>query len=251
MINYLQITPDLLTYVRECSAPESDALRGLRERTAALPEAMMQVPPEQGRLLTLLTLLTGARRVLEIGVFTGYSTLCLATGVPADGTVLGIERNQQWLDIARPFWDRAGVGDRIETVTGEAEQVLDAMTDPFDLIFIDADKERYDHYYEAALRLARPGALVIVDNTLHFGRVVDPEAPTDDPEYERMRPQYRALDRLNRKIAVDPRVDCGMVPAFDGLTLCRVRESGDQGGVIDGAWPEPKRQPSTVPTAGL
>jgi caffeoyl-CoA O-methyltransferase len=176
----------------------------------------MQVAPEQGAFMTLITRAIGAKRVVEVGTFTGYSALCIARGLPDDGWLLACDVSEEWTAIARRHWERAGVAKRIELRLGPAIETLRALPQEprFDMGFIDADKPSYPAYYEEILKRLRPGGLVLVDNVLWFGRVVDPAA--DDP-------QTRAIRAFNDAVAADPRVDCAMLPVSDGLTILRKR----------------------------
>ncbi|ANW21723.1 O-methyltransferase [Streptomyces clavuligerus] len=220
MANQTDPTAGLLAYVREVSLRDDDILRGLREETARLPGgAALQVMAEEGQLLGLLVRLTGARAVLEIGTFTGYSTLCMARALPAGGTVVTCDITDRWPDIGLPYWKRAGVDGRIELRIGDAAGVLEGLLaergpDSFDLVFIDADKAGYPVYYAKALTLTRPGGLVVIDNTLFFGRVTDPGA--QDPD-------SRAIRGLNAALLHDERVDLSLLPMADGITLARKR----------------------------
>ncbi|GAB3878323.1 class I SAM-dependent methyltransferase [Kibdelosporangium lantanae] len=179
----------------------------------------MQVMAEEGQLLALLVGLTGARSVLEIGTFTGYSTLCMARAVPPDGEVVTCELDERWSAMGVDYWERAGVARRVDVRIGDATETLAALTEErgggsFDLAFIDADKANYGAYYEAALTLVRPGGLIVIDNTLFFGRVVDPTA--QDPD-------TTAIRALNASLRDDERVDVSMVTMADGITLARKR----------------------------
>jgi caffeoyl-CoA O-methyltransferase len=178
--------------------------------------SLMQIAPEQGAFMTLLARAIGARRAIEVGTFTGYSTLCLARGLTADGRVIACDVSQEWTAIARRYWEKAGVAEKIELRIGPAAQTLRALPeDPvFDLAFIDADKPSYPVYYELILARLRSGGLILVDNVLWMGQVVNPAA-TD--------PQTSAIRAFNDAVARDPRVDCAMLAVSDGLTLLRKR----------------------------
>jgi caffeoyl-CoA O-methyltransferase len=177
---------------------------------------MMQIAPEQGAFMTLLARAIGAKRVIEVGTFTGYSALCIARGLPDEGRLLACDVSEEWTAIAARYWKRAGVADRIELRLGPALDTLRALPVEarFDMGFIDADKPSYPAYYEEILVRLRPGGLILVDNVLWFGRVVDPAA--DDP-------QTAAIRAFNDQVAADPRVDCSMLPVSDGLTILRKR----------------------------
>ncbi len=197
---------------------EPEVLRRLREETARLPEAVMQIAPEEGQFLNLLVRLTGARRIIEVGTFTGYSSIAMALAVPEGGLVLCCDLSHHWTAIARRYWQEAGVEDRIDLRLAPARATLDLLVaegwDDFDMAFIDADKENYLHYYEACLKLLRPGGLIVVDNTLWDGAVADPE------NHE---PSTEAIRAFNERVYNDERVDLSMIPVADGLTLLRKR----------------------------
>ena len=211
-------TAELLSYVRESSLRDDLVLRELREVTAGLPAGeAMQVMAEEGQLLGLLVGLTGARSVLEIGTFTGYSTLCMARALPADGRLVTCDLDERWPGIGAEYWRRAGVGDRIDLRIGAATDTLAELLAErgpgcFDLVFIDADKPNYPRYYEDSLELTRPGGLIVIDNTLFFGRVAEEAAQDRDTV---------AVRELNRLLHRDPRVDLSLLIMADGITLAR------------------------------
>jgi len=211
-------TPQIRDYVRSVSLREDPVLAELRTLTAGLPAgSAMQVMAEEGQLLALLVGLTGAKAVLEIGTFTGYSTLCMARALPPDGVVVTCDRDGRWPAIGAEYWQRAGVADRIDVRLGDATRTLAALADEwgvesFDFVFIDADKANYGAYYEAALKLVRPDGLIVIDNTLFFGRVVDPES--QDPDTV-------AIRALNAALHDDPRVEVSLLTMADGITLAR------------------------------
>ena len=211
-------------YLLAHQAPEHPILAELRSLTEGLAEAKMQSTVEQGHFLVLLVRLIAARRVLDIGTFTGTSALAMALALPDGASVTTCEVSQEWHDIGRPFWDRAKVADKIDFHLGPAQATLSSIErssgpDQFDLAFIDADKIGYDAYYEACLRLVRPGGLVVLDNTLRRGRVVDVRDVEDDTEAHRI---------MNRKIAADERVDRVLLPIASGMTLARRRRDGEK-----------------------
>ncbi|PWJ05412.1 SAM-dependent methyltransferase [Streptomyces sp. NWU49] len=220
MAEQLVVSDTLHAYLREVSLREDEVLSELREFTAQLPAgAAMQVSAEEGQLLALLVRLTGAVNVLEIGTFTGYSTLCMARALPPEGRLTTCDITDRWPDIAARYWRKAAVDDRIELRIGDARETLDALrlergAGHFDLVFIDADKSGYLGYYEKSLDLLRPGGLVVVDNTLFFGRVVDPGAQDADTV---------AIREFNRFLHGDERVDVSMLSMADGITLARKR----------------------------
>lgn len=215
----IQLTSELYTYLLEVSLRESDLLQELRERTRRMPEARMQIAPEQGQFMTLLARLLGARQALEIGVFTGYSALCVASALPADGRLIACDISAEYTRIAREYWERAGVADRIDLRLAPASETLatllaEGAAGSFDLAFIDADKTGYADYYEQCLALLRPGGLIVVDNVLWNGRVLDAATADEDT---------RAIRAFNRRIHKDARVDLSLVPIGDGLSLLRKR----------------------------
>ena len=218
MAGQTALTAPLLRYVREVSLREDAILRELREETSAYPMGTaMQVMAEEGQLLGLLVRLLGARQVLEIGTFTGYSTLWLARAVAPGGRVVTCDITDRWPAIGRPYWERAGVADRIEVRIGDARDTLADLLaggaeGTVDLVFIDADKAGYRHYYEASLRLARPGGLLVLDNTVLFGQVADPAAADPDTV---------AVRELNAFLHGDGRVELALLTMADGITLAR------------------------------
>jgi len=198
---------------------EPELFRRLRAETAALPQRNMQIAPEQGQFMRLLAELTGARRALEVGTFTGYSALWVASALPPDGHMVCCDINAEWTSIARRYWQAAGLADRIELRLGPGRETLDALladgaAGTFDFAFIDADKTGYDDYYERVLQLLRPGGLLAVDNALSDGEVAIPDCAHAD---------VRAIDALNRKVQADERVSSSLVPIGDGLLLARKR----------------------------
>lgn len=213
------LSDSLYDYFASVSLREADILRRLRDETATLPRATMQIAPEQGQFLALLVQLTGARRCLEVGVFTGYSALCVAAALPAGGSVVACDVSEEWTAVARRYWEEAGVAERIELKLAPALETLDRLlangqSGTFDFAFIDADKSNYSNYFERSLRLVRQGGLIAVDNTLWYGRVADPENHDEDTE---------AIRRFNRSLHADARIDLSLVPIGDGVTLARKR----------------------------
>ena len=213
----ISLTDSLYDYLLSVSLRESDLQRRLREETAEDPMARMQISPEQGQFMALLARLMGARRCIEVGVFTGYSSLAVALALPADGRIVACDVSEEWTAIARRYWTEAGVADRIELRLVPALDTLDALlaaggAGTFDLAFIDADKTNYLGYYERVLELLRPGGLAVVDNTLWSGRVADPEVADADTV---------ALRHFNECLHRDERVDLALLPVGDGLTLAR------------------------------
>ncbi len=216
MSRAMPVTDAVVAYVERFGAREHPAQRRCREETRKLPNAMMQIGPEQGAFLALLAKLVGAKRTLEVGTFTGYSALSVALALPADGKVVALDISREFTDRARVYWKEAGVEDRIDLRVGPALESLDRMVaageGPFDLAFIDADKTGYDAYYERALRLLRPGGLIALDNMLWSGHVADESFDDTDT---------RALRALNAKINADARVDMTLVKVGDGVVLAR------------------------------
>jgi predicted O-methyltransferase YrrM len=204
-------------YLVRSGQTEHPVAAKLRLLTAAMPNASMQIAPEQGQLLAMLARLVNARRTLEIGTFTGYSALWVALALPSDGRLIACDVSAEWTAIARRHWEEAGVGGKIELRLGSAADSLKALerdgrTGEFDLAFIDADKDGYDEYYERSLRLLRGGGVIVFDNVLWSGRVADPAVQDADT---------KALRALNAKIAGDARVDKVMLPVGDGMTIAR------------------------------
>jgi len=211
----ISMTDELHDYLLRVSVREPDLLRRLREETSTMPMAMMQISPEQGQFMALLVRLIGARRAIEIGTFTGYSALAIASSLPPGGRLVACDVSAEWTAIARRYWARAGVDDRIDLRLAPAQDTLASLLaagrgGSFDFAFIDADKQNYDAYYERALALLRPGGLITIDNVLWDGKVADPSV--DDEE-------TRAIRSLNRKIHGDQRVALSLIPIADGLTL--------------------------------
>jgi caffeoyl-CoA O-methyltransferase len=205
-------------YLLAHCTPADDVLADLAAETAAaFPDAaQMQVSHDEGQLLTMLVELTGARTAVEVGVFTGYSAICIARGLPADGRLLACDVSVEWTDLARTYWRRAGVADRIDLRIAPAAETLRALPpDPvIDFAFIDADKTGYPTYYEELLGRMRPGGLLVLDNVLQSGRVLE-----SDPDH----PAVAAIQRLNDQVVADPRVESVMLPVRDGVTLIRKR----------------------------
>lgn len=216
---FTRIDERVYAYLLDHQPPEHPVLSELRSLTDGLAEAKMQSTVEQGHFLALLVKLIAARRVLEIGTFTGTSALAVALALPERGSVTTCDVSQEWCDIGRSFWARADVADRIDFRLGPARDTLASIErtsgiNQFEIAFIDADKTGYDVYYEACLRLVRPGGLIILDNTLRRGRVADARDVEEDTEAHRV---------MNRKIAMDERVDRVLLPIASGMTLARRR----------------------------
>ena len=211
----LGLDQPLYEYFLSVSVREVEVLQKLREETAKHPAAIMQIAPEQGQFMALLVQLLGAKKTLDIGVFTGYSSLVVALALPAEGKIIACDIDEESTAIARRYWQQAGVIDKIDLHLAPAIETLNKLidegqTNTFDFAFIDADKRNYDNYYEQALKLIRPGGLIAIDNVLWSGRVAD---PLDDDK------RTVAIRAFNQKLALDERVKISLVPIADGLTL--------------------------------
>lgn len=217
----LFLNQSIYEYMCAISLHEPEVMTELRSETAPLEYAVMQITPEQGQFMTLLTRLVGARRAIEIGTFTGYSTLAIAMGLPDDGQVIACDISEEWTSIGKRYWRQAGLANKIDLRLAPALETLDALvasgeTASFDLAFIDADKQSQLSYYERCLELLRPGGLIMVDNVLWGGSVVDDSNQT---------PETCAIREFNDFLHQDQRVDISLVPIGDGLTLARKRFS--------------------------
>ena len=217
--NTLGLDNQLYDYLLSVSLREPDILRQLREETASYPMARMQISPEQGQFMALLVQLLGATKTLEVGVFTGYSSLCVALALPPNGKIVACDVSEEYTAIARRYWQAAGVADKIDLRLAPALETLDELlaagqAESFDFAFIDADKGNYEGYYERALQLIRPGGLIAIDNVLWSGRVADPQEQGNNTQ---------ALRALNEKLHDDERITLSMVPIADGLTLALKR----------------------------
>jgi len=213
------LTPELADYVRASSEAPDEVAADLLAETAAMADRgeippTFQIAPEQGVFMQVLATALGARRAIEIGTFTGYSALCVARGLPADGSLLCLDVNEQWTSVARRYWERAGLSDRIELRLGDAHETLRAVpAEPtFDLAFVDADKTGYPDYVDQLYPRMRPNGVVLLDNTLRHGKVLDPESDDD-----------RSVVELNAALVADPRWETVLLPLADGLTMLRVR----------------------------
>jgi O-methyltransferase len=209
----------LYAYLLRHEPPEHEAMSALRAETGTMTKAFMQIGPEQAHLMAFLVKLLDARHILEVGTFTGYSALAMALALPRDGQLITCDTNESWAGIGRKYWERAGVAGKIDLKIGPAIETMeklkhDGANGTFDVVFIDANKDGYDHYYEAALCLIRSGGLIILDNMLFRGRVAD----LQDRSVEAI-----TLRELNVKIAQDERVDRVILPIGDGMTLVRHR----------------------------
>jgi caffeoyl-CoA O-methyltransferase len=214
---FTRMTPELYEYLIDHRSERDSVQQSLIAETGQLGDvSRMQIAPEQGAFMTLLARAIGARRMIEVGTFTGYSSLCLARALPADGRLLCCDLNDEWTSIARRHWQAAGVADKVELRLGPALETLRALPrDPVvDLSFVDADKEGYRAYYEELMTRTRPNGLILFDNVLWSGRVLDRDGANADA---------RALAALNDFLVTDARVEAVMLPIADGLTICRKR----------------------------
>lgn len=217
------LSDEMREYMLNMSVRESDILRELREETAPLALAVMQVSPEQGQFMQMLIKLTGARRCIEIGVFTGYSSTCIALALPQDGELIACDTSEEWTAMARHYWQRAGVAEKIQLRLAPARDTLDALLEDkqrnsFDFVFIDADKVSYIDYYERCLSLLKPGGLMAIDNVFWDGAVIDKQIQDADTQ---------AIRQFNQHVCADTRVEISMLPIGDGLTLARkIGQSG-------------------------
>lgn len=219
MSRNVQVDETLYRYITEHSLREPAILRELREETAKLPHAGMQIGPEQGQFMALMARLTGARHCIEIGVFTGYSSLAVALALPTGANIVACDVSEEWTSIARRYWDRAGVAGKIDLRLGPAVDTLDALLEAggaegYDFVFIDADKGGYLAYYERCMKLLRTGGLILVDNTLWSGEVANAE---------NTKPDTVALRAFNDALHHDERIDLSLLPIGDGVTLARKR----------------------------
>ncbi len=213
----LQLTDAVYDYLLAHSLKETPVQQQLRKETAGMEKSVMQIAPEQGQFMAFLIKLIAARKVIEIGVYTGYSSLAVALALPDDGKLVACDINREWTDVAQRYWKQAKVDHKIELNLAPADETLQKLLEQgqqtsFDFVFIDADKTGYDHYYEKALQLVRVGGLIVIDNTLWGGDVVDVQVQDEDTV---------AIRKLNKKLVDDKRVDVCMLPVADGLTLLR------------------------------
>ncbi|TVP67507.1 MAG: SAM-dependent methyltransferase [Nodularia sp. (in: Bacteria)] len=211
----LGIEPKLYNYLLSVSLREPEILYQLRQETAQHPMSQMQIAPEQGQFMALLVQLMGAKKTLEVGVFTGYSCLAVSLALPPEGRVVACDVSEEFTAIARRYWQEAGVADKIDLRIAPAMETLDQLlaageAGTFDFAFIDADKSNYDGYYERSLKLVRPGGLIVIDNVLWSGRVADTEVQDN---------RTTKIRALNEKLHQDQRINLSLVPIADGLTL--------------------------------
>ncbi|WP_419902944.1 O-methyltransferase [Kiloniella sp.] len=212
---HVPITDELQKYLLNVGVREDSLLARLRDETLAMRFGHMQVSPEQGQFLAFLVDLLGVKSILEIGVFTGYSSLCMARALPEDGVLLGLDNQKKFTDIAQAYWQEAGVDNKIELKLCDALAEINRLRKKapnFDMIFLDADKERYPAYYEACLAILKPGGLLVVDNVLWYGNVA--KASVTEPITE-------AIRFVNETIVTDKRVEMVMLPFSDGMTLVK------------------------------
>ncbi len=220
----LNLNDELYHYMLSVSLREAEVLRLLREETAQEPMAMMQISPEQGQFMALLVKLIGAKHIIEIGTFTGYSSLVMALASSSDAKIVACDVSEEWTSMARRYWRQAGVDHKIDLRLAPAVNTLDALIAAggearYDFVFIDADKTNYQTYYEKSLVLLRAGGLIAVDNVLWGGSVIDPDKQDEDTV---------AIRRFNDKLLTDSRVDISLVPIADGLALARkINPTGD------------------------
>lgn len=209
-----QLSDEMHQYLMGHSVRESAVLQQLRQETASMPNSNMQIAPEQGQFMALLVKLMGVKRILEIGVFTGYSSLCMAQALPEDGHITACDISETYTNMAKRYWAKAGVEHKIRLVLAPALETLKDLEKkqepPYDMAFIDADKTNYQQYYEHSLNLLRPGGLILVDNVLWSGKVIDPAIDDEDT---------RAIREFNQNMMQDTRVDLSLLPIADGLTL--------------------------------
>jgi predicted O-methyltransferase YrrM len=216
----IRLNDGLDAYIRTVGMRESEHLRALREKSkATLVNAQLAIMPEEACFLDLLVRLSGAKRIVEIGVYAGYSTLALAQALPEDGYIVALERDERFPPVGQPFWKEAGVDHKVDLRYCDANEGIEVVLqengpESFDFAFIDADKASYMNYYEKCLELVKPGGLICVDNVLWYGRVID-EADTTH--------QTEAIRRINEHIVADGRVDMSMLTIGDGLTVVRKR----------------------------
>ncbi|HET7678469.1 MAG TPA: class I SAM-dependent methyltransferase [Candidatus Limnocylindrales bacterium] len=213
------LSEELHAYLLRVGVREAPILARLREETAALPQHDMQIAPEQGAFMALVVELLDARRCIELGTFTGYSSLAVALALPPEGRLVCCDISEEWTGIARRYWAEAGVAERIELRLGPARETLDRLlaagqAGSFDLAFVDADKRSYPAYHERLLELLRPGGLILYDNVFWGGEVISEEVDNED---------VRGIRTLNERLATDERVSLSMIPLADGLTLARKR----------------------------
>lgn len=220
MSRYQALSEQTFEYMLRTTTREPELLRRLREETSKLPDARMQIGPDQGQFLAFLVQMLQAKNCLEIGVFTGYSALCVALALPADGKLIACDVSAEWTSVGRSYWHEAGVESKIDLRLAPALETLDNLlasgqAGRFDFAFIDADKTNYSNYYERSLQLLRPGGVIAIDNTLWSGKVADDSVQDADTV---------AIRELTRTLQTDQRVDFCMLTIGDGVALARKRE---------------------------
>lgn len=213
----LNLSDEVYTYLLSVSLRETDTQRRLRAATDKLEWSVMQISPDQGQFMALLVKLINAEKIIEVGTFTGYSALSMAMALPDNGLLIACDVSEEWTDIARDYWQQAGVADKIDLRLAPASETLSELiengqADTFDFAFIDADKQNYQHYFEQCLRLLKPGGIVAIDNVLWGGSVADEKDQQADTI---------AIRNFNQRLHQDSRVDISLVPIGDGLTLAR------------------------------
>jgi len=211
----LNIDDNLYNYILASSLRESELLKALRKETEDVELSVMQIAPEQGQFMSLLVKLIGARRAIEIGTYTGYSSICIASALPDDGELIACDISKEWTDIAQRYWSQADLVDKINLHLAPAMETLDNLLvdgqqESFDFIFIDADKTHYDDYYECALKLIRRGGLIVIDNVLWSGAVANDSDTSEDT---------KAIRALNEKLKNDERIALSLLPVADGISL--------------------------------
>ncbi len=214
---FITLTPALYEYLLAQRSERDPVRQELIAATEELgPVSMMQIAPEQGAFMTLLTQILGVRRAIEVGTFTGYSALCVAQGLPEDGRLLCCDINEEWTSVGKRHWEKAGVAHKIDLHLGPALDTLRGLpeNEPFDMAFIDADKLNYAQYYEEILKRLRPNGVLLFDNVLWMGQVLDVNSPSEDTQ---------AIRALNALLANDKRVECVLLPIADGLSIVRKR----------------------------
>lgn len=216
---YIDNGSQIYEYLLAASSREDDLKKALRVETSTLPDARMQITPEQGQFMGLLVNLIGAKLAIEIGTFTGYSALCVAEALPDGGRLIACDISEEWTNIGRPYWEKAGVAAKIDLRIAPAIDTLNVLAESdiagkIDFAFIDADKASYDSYYESCLKLLRVGGLIVLDNALWGGQVADSSFQDEDTQ---------TIRAINEKLRDDPRVDVSLLPVGDGIYLARKR----------------------------
>jgi len=224
--NEIQFTKETNEYILSVSLRENQNLKLLRQETYKDPNSIMQIPPEQGQFLAFLIKMINAKKIIEIGTYTGYSTLWFALSIPENGKIITCDINTEWTNIARKFWEKAQVNSKIDLRIAPAKKTLDELinngeANSFDFAFIDADKINYDDYYEKSLKLLHSGGIIAIDNVLLFGSVINKDCLSDELKERISSNDILAMQQLNKKIKEDNRIEISMLPLADGLTLVR------------------------------